>query len=82
MVGVAVSDHDMRNRRPLFLGDKAPEIENIEVLARIDCDPGSTLLNQERVIQVVGDLYATDSRRNPQNRGNAQLAVADRTPHR
>ena len=74
MVGVAVSDDDMCHRRPLFLGDQAPEIEQREVLTRVDRDLCAALLDQERVIQVVRDPHAACFRLYGRNCGNGRQA--------
>ena len=59
MVGVPVRDDDMGNGRPFLRGNQTPEIEYPEVLAGVYRNPRFTLLDQERVIQVVGDPHST-----------------------
>ena len=78
MVGISVGDDDMGDRGPLLLGNQAPEIEQIEVLAGVYRDSCSAVLDQKRVIQVVGDPHSTYSRKSWNGRGNDPQAVADR----
>lgn len=57
VVRVSMRDDDMRNGWPFFFGDQATEIEHPQVLSGVYHDPCVALINQERVIQVVGDPH-------------------------